>query len=199
MQEEQVHTEQALLVQVANGDETAFRQLYDHYRKKLYAYAFQITESALLADEVVQEVFLKLWVHRQKLLEVKHFNSWLYTIARNHLLDALKKTARETLARKELVRTIPAAINNADDRILFQENEKLLQQALNQLSTQQQLIYHLSRNQGMKYDEIASELNIAPNTVKVHIVNALRSIRKYIRYHSVSVFLLCSYFTCLIS
>jgi RNA polymerase sigma-70 factor (ECF subfamily) len=185
------HKEKGLLVKVANGDEEAFKLLYDHYRQKIYAYACHLTGSRLLADEVVQEVFLKVWLNRQKLPSVSNFNAWLYTISRNQLFDALKRSAREAVGRKALINEMPDAVNNADDILLNKENDKLLQQALSRLSSQQQIIYHLSRNKGMKYDEIARQLQIAPNTVKVHIVNALRTIREYIRFHTVHLFLLC--------
>lgn len=191
MQSTYLHNEKGLLVKVANGDEEAFRLLYDHYRQKMYAYAHHLTSSSLLADEVVQEVFLKVWLHRQKLPQVTHFNAWLYTITRNQLLDALKKIAKETISRKALYQVLPESVNNADDAVMQKENDKLLQQALSQLSSQQQIIYHLSRNKGMKYEEIARQLHIAPNTVKVHIVNALRTIREYIRFHTVHLFFLC--------
>lgn len=191
MQSTFLHSGKGLLDKVANGDEEAFKLLYDHYRQKIYAYACHLTSSTILADEVVQEVFLKVWLNRHKLPEISNFNAWLYTITRNHLFDALKRTARETINRKALLREIPDAVSNADDIVLNKENDKLLQQALARLSSQQQIIYHLSRNQGMKYDEIARQLQIAPNTVKVHIVNALRTIREYIRFHTVHLFLLC--------
>lgn len=190
MEESISYNEKELLVQVASGDENAFRRIYDQYRKKIYAYAFHLTGSAELADEVVQEVFLKVWLNRHKLHAVQLFSAWLYAITRHHLFDALKKSAREAHAKKELARSIPAFNNNTDENVLLKENDQLLQQALNQLSTQQQLIYHLSRNQGLKYEEIATRLKIAPNTVKVHIVNALRTIREYIRFHSVNSLLL---------
>ncbi|MBO9635423.1 MAG: RNA polymerase sigma-70 factor [Chitinophagaceae bacterium] len=191
MQSTFLHNEKGLLVQVANSDEEAFRLLYDHYRQKIYAYACHLTASTNLADEVVQEVFLKVWLNRHKLPAVSNFNAWLYTITRNQLFDALKRSAKEANNRQTLLRDIPGTINNADEMVLDKENHKLLQQALSRLSSQQQIIYHLSRNQGMKYDEIARQLQIAPNTVKVHIVNALRTIREYIRFHTVHLFLLC--------
>lgn len=184
MDNQTLHNERALLLRVAHGDEMSFRVVYDHYRKRIYAFALHITESEALADEIIQEVFLKVWIHRSKLPAVTYFSTWLHTIARNCIFDALKRMAREAAVRSKFVAGAPAAINSVEDRILTKENEQILQEAISKLSAQQQLIYHLSRHQGLKHDEIATRLNISPNTVKVHMVNALKTIRAHVREHT---------------
>lgn len=172
--------ESNILLSVAEGDTQAFRLLFDHYRPKIYSYALHLTESSSHADEVVQEVFLKLWTNRQSLRQVESFNGWLYAVARHCIFDAFKKTAKEARAMKEIGEAGAVASNNVDDLILERENEQLLQKALSMLSPQQQTIYYLSRHRGMKHEEIAKELSISKNTVKVHMVNALKAIREYV-------------------
>jgi len=174
--------EKAWLLQTAEGNEKAFREIFDAYRQRIYSFALHLTEDSSLADEIVQEVFLRVWLHRQKLPDVIHFNAWLHTIARNQVFDALKAIARERTMSASM--PVQAAVNNIDQTIADKEYEQLLQEAIGQLSGRQQLIYHLSRDTGIQHAEIAGRLNISRNTVKTHLVHALRSIRKYLQYHS---------------
>jgi len=80
--------------------------------------------------------------------------------------------------------------NIVEDQILTKENERRLQLALDHLSPQQKLIFTLSRHQGMKHEEIASRLNISRNTVKTHLVHALKTLRDLLHFHSDSALLL---------
>ncbi|HRO46011.1 RNA polymerase sigma-70 factor [Agriterribacter sp.] len=175
--------ETALLHRVAEGDELAFRQVYDHYTRRIYSYALNLTESEDKAAEVVQEVFLKLWQNRQKLPEVQQFNAWLHAIARNVFFNAIKRKAQESVALRQLYITRREAIHETEYFVLDRENDALLQQALARLPDQQKLVFQL-RSQGMKQDEIASQLQISKNTVKVHLNRALNSIRDYLGTHT---------------
>lgn len=173
-----------LLQQVAAGNETAFRRLFNAYRKKIYAYALHVTENESAADEIVQDVFLKVWLHRQTLPTLINFNAWIYTIARNHIFDALKALARERNTRKELSLVMEVSANNVDQLLLNKEYAHLLEEALNRLSPQQRLIFNLSRHAGNRHADIAGQLNISRHTVKTHLVHALRTIRSYFKLHS---------------
>jgi RNA polymerase sigma-70 factor (ECF subfamily) len=174
--------EKALLHQAAAGDAIAFRQLFDAYRGRVYSFALHLTENTATADEIVQEVFLRVWLYRDKLTEVIHFSAWLHTITRHQVFDALKAQARE----RALYQGMPeqAASNNVADSMAGKEYELLLRQAVGRLPDRQQLIYHLSRDAGIQHAEIAGRLNISRHTVKTHLVHALKTIRRYLQYHS---------------
>ncbi|HEY4148265.1 MAG TPA: RNA polymerase sigma-70 factor [Chitinophagaceae bacterium] len=179
--------ESAWLLQTAKGDEKAFRKLYDAYRPRIYSFALHLTEDVSAADEIVQEVFLRVWMYRQKLPEVIHFNAWLYSIARNQVFDALKAIAKERAFHASL--PDETADNTTEEFLRHKEYEQLLRQAVLQLPERQQQIYHLSRDAGIQHAEIAGRLNISRNTVKTHLVHALKSIRKYLQYRSDGVLL----------
>jgi RNA polymerase sigma-70 factor (ECF subfamily) len=179
-----IHNESTLLRRLAQSDETAFRMIYDLYRKKISSFAFVLTKSEDMADEILQEVFVKLWLNRTKLVDVDNFNAWLHTIARNLVLDALKKIAREKNALLTWSLSAPAHGYEADQVIFSKENEKILQDAVQQLTPQQQEVYRLSKIQGLKNKEIASLLGISALTVKNHLVNAMRIIRHYFRHNT---------------
>ena len=187
--------ENDLLARVAQGDEKAFGPLFHHYRPKIYSYAFHLFGNAGLADELVQEVFLKVWVNRQKLSEVIQFEPWLFIVARNMIFDTLKQLAKEASARKQMAAIPPTDINFVEETLLTKENEQRLQDAIERLSPQQKLIFTLSRHQGMKHEEIATHLNISRNTVKTHLVHALKTLRTTLQYHSdglLPLLLICS-------
>ncbi|HEY4207156.1 MAG TPA: RNA polymerase sigma-70 factor [Puia sp.] len=179
-----------LLSRVAEGNDKAFGTLFHHYRPKIYSYAFQLFGNALMADELVQEVFLKVWLNRDKLPHILKFDSWLFIIARNQVFDMLKLLAKENTARQQMARFLNPEANLVEDQLLDKENELRLQHAIDHLSPQQKLIFTLSRHKGMKHEEIASQLNISRNTVKTHLVHALKTLRDILHFHSDSTLLL---------
>ncbi len=172
-----------LLARVAEGDEKAFALIFHHYRHKIYSYAYHISGSSAQADELVQDVFLKIWLYRDKIPHILRFDNWLFTIARNQVFDMLKSLAREASLRQQMAGLLDPDANPVEDRMLTRENEIKLQRALDKLSPRQKLIFTLSRNEGLKHEEIASQLHISRHTVKTHLVQALKTLR-----HILSVF-----------
>lgn len=180
MVEKQDISDQSWLAAISTGDEAAFRCLFDRYRGRIYTYALRLSENTSLADEVVQDVFLKVWLKRKDLPGIENFSAWLYAIARNRLFDMMKQQAREQQTRESVQQEVAPSANNAELSLLEKEQQVLLRDALAKLSPRQQLIYNLSRNRGMKHEEIAHTLNISRNTVKTHLVHALRVIKEHI-------------------
>lgn len=163
---------------IAAGNTDAFRQLFTRYNNRVYAYSLKITRSAYCAEEITQEVFLKVWLHAADLAEIENPQAWIVTIARNLCYTYLKKTAREACINLDSS-DLPLAENMNADRLV--EDRDLLsqvQQAARRLSPQQQLVYRLSREEGLRKKEIARVLHISENTVKAHLTTALRKIRQ---------------------
>jgi RNA polymerase sigma-70 factor (ECF subfamily) len=176
--------ENELLARVAEGDERAFGVIFHHYRSKIYSYAFHLSGDTAQADELVQEVFLKVWLNRDKIPHVLRFDNYLFTIARNQVFDMLKKMARESEFRQQMAGLLESGSNPVEDQLLSRENELRLRQALDQLPPRQRLIFTLSRHQGMKHEEIADHLHISRHTVKTHLVQALKTLRTLLRFPS---------------
>jgi RNA polymerase sigma-70 factor (family 1) len=174
--------ENELLARIAEGDDRAFGVIFHHYRSKIYSYAFHLSGDSAQADELVQEVFLKVWLNRDKIPHVLRFDNYLFTIARNQVFDMLKKMARESEFRQQISGLLDPEANPVEDRLLTRENELRLRQALDQLPPRQRLIFFLSRHQGMKHGEIADQLNISRHTVKTHLVQALKTLRTLLRF-----------------
>jgi RNA polymerase sigma-70 factor (family 1) len=187
----QLPDENDLLARIAEGDEKAFAPVFHHYRRKIYSYAYHLCGNSAQADELVQDVFMKVWMHREKLPHILRFDNWLFTIARNQVFDMLKNMAKESALRRQMAGLPEPGANLVEDIVLTRENEEQLQRALDQLSPRQRLIFTLSRHQGMKHEEIASHLHISRHTVKTHLVQALRTLRDILHFPSDGILLVC--------
>jgi RNA polymerase sigma-70 factor (ECF subfamily) len=174
-----IYTEQELLKLVAEGDKNAFTQVYNNYRNKIYSIAFELTESTTVAEEIVQDTFLKIWVKRESLLEVEHFRAYLFTITRNYVFTALKRIARKESIEVSAIQDVPLYDHDTEDRVLNNEYTRILQAAIDRLPEQQKQVYNLIKKEGLKREEAAAALHLSPETVKTHLAQAMRSIRTY--------------------
>lgn len=180
-----------LLQGIASGNADSFRVLFSRYRNKVYAFSLKITRSVYQSEEITQEVFLKLWLYREQMAEVENAEAWIITITKHLCFNQLKKTANEKCI-VELQREIQEGMlvsieQRIDDRDLLVK----VRQATAQLTAQEQLVYRMNKEQGLRNEEIASALHISENTVKVHLANALRKIRQLIdRYSAAGIFVL---------
>lgn len=164
---------------MAEGDRNAFTQLYNNYRNKIYSIAFELTESTMVAEEIVQDTFLKIWVKRESLLEVEHFRAYLFTITRNYVFTALKRIARKESIEVSAIQDAPLYDHDTEDRVLNNEYTRILQAAIDRLPEQQKQVYNLIKKEGLKREEAAAALHLSPETVKTHLAQAMRSIRTY--------------------
>jgi RNA polymerase sigma-70 factor (family 1) len=138
----------------------------------------------VLAEEIVQDVFVKVWTKRHQLTGLDSFRNWLFIVSRNHIYNELNKRIKDPNFVKNLEDYFLIAEGSTADRLLYKESEKLIKDAVDLLSPQQRTIYLLSREEGLKHEEIATRLGISANTVKVHMGKALHNLRKYLESHS---------------
>jgi RNA polymerase sigma-70 factor (family 1) len=177
------HNEKELLLRTATGDQSAFTTLFYLYHQELGEYVLRLTKSLSLAEEVVQDTFIKLWMKREQLPEVHDFRSYLFTISRNHTFNCLRGLARKAVQQRTWIsETIKQGGSREEpDREYYYT---LIEQAVGHLSPQQQKIYLLSRRDGLKYEEIAEQLHLSRHTVKRHMSLALQTIMSYVRAHA---------------
>lgn len=168
--------EKNVLLRVADGDLTAFRQLFEAYKNKVYSYAIHYTDNTEEAEEIVQDVFVKVWLHKESLPGLERFEAWIFTITRNLSFNSLRKQARQASIINK-AETVEAEGEQADQQLLYKEQERLLQLAIKQLPPQQQLVYKLYNEQHLSAADIARQLNISHSTVKNHLSLATRTIR----------------------
>lgn len=174
---------------MAAGDESAFTELFKNYYNLLGVFILRLTESEQLAQEIVQDVFLKIWINRQALADVDCFKAYLIVVARNHAFNSLKQVAREKRRQKEWVNSVlQLAAYETDEPGTINTND-LIEKAVALLPPQQKKVYLLSRQDGLRQDEIAMELDISLETVKKHMVLALRFLKNHLRTH-IGIFIL---------
>ena len=158
-----------------------FDAIYNRYCHKLYEFVLRYVKQEEDAEELVQEVFIKIWEVRGKIDVYASFESFLFTIAYNSTMSLLRKRLtevkyREYLKRFQQVETTAPVI----EELQFNELNEKVQALLNQLTPRQKEIYMLSREEGLTHKEIAKKLEISENTVKNHLVNTLRYLKSHI-------------------
>ena len=168
-----------LVFQLKMGNEKAFNRLYDKYLLDVYHFSLSLLKSKDHAMEVVQEVFLKIWVTRDLIDENKNFKSFLLTITKNLSLNILYKAANDLNFRNKIYTNLETQRSTTNEYILSKEYEELKNKAIATLSDGRQKVFLLSREEGKSYQEISEELGISVNTVKTQIKKALEGIREY--------------------
>jgi RNA polymerase sigma-70 factor (ECF subfamily) len=175
--------ETELLQQLIQGDADAFRQLYEHYQGRIFLFAYRFTKSKHAAEEVVQEVFVKLWEKREQINIEKNFSAYITRVTRNLILDGLKRAAYDKKLQQQILHHMKALRDATGEELLNKELERLHRQAIDALSPQKRKVYLLSRDEELTYDQIAEKLGISRNTVRNQMASALQTIREYISNH----------------
>jgi RNA polymerase sigma-70 factor (family 1) len=167
-----------LLIRLKKGDMLAFDQIYELYSHKLFSFVFRILKDETEADDVVQEVFVKIWESREKLGDYKLLNSYIFTIAYNNSIDLIRKKINNNKYLEHL--KISATINftpSIVSQIEFDELNNEVEKLIVKLPERQKQVYLLHREEGLTYPEIAERLGISKNTVENHMVKALKYLR----------------------
>ncbi|MBS7562804.1 RNA polymerase sigma-70 factor [Mucilaginibacter sp. Bleaf8] len=179
--------------------ELEFKSIFERYKRQIYTQVYTIVKSQYAAEEITQEIFIKLWLSQDALQQVKNLDGYIYTIVRNYSLNYLRKIASNARLVNELQRVAVTGFNNTEQEMQVTECRQLISKAVNQLSPQRQLVYRLSKEDGLNYDEIAAQLNLSKHTVKNHLMAALSFINSYLTRNGVNptlvvVFTLCNLF-----
>jgi len=181
--------ETLLLPRIAEGDEQAFKTLFDLYKGRVMVYALKLSKSRYVAEEIVQETFLKLWVSRAQLPEVRNIGTYIFVMVKNRTLDHLRKIANEDRLFNEVWHTISE--QQELSRLLDAKDDmRLIEKAVRQLSSQKQKIFYLSRSQGLSHRQIAEKCSVSESTVKNHLVETLRHIKLFLKEHDVTLAML---------
>jgi RNA polymerase sigma-70 factor (family 1) len=186
--------EKELLNRLAGGDENAFVTLFNTHQDHIFKVVYRFVKSQALAEELVQDIFLKVWQERQKLPSIQHFQNWLFILARNHLFTCLRRMALERKVRRAWTDERPLNENSTDHRLRNSQFNELLQETINSLPAQQQAVLRLAKEQYLTYEEIAQQLSISPNTVRIHMSRALAAVRKALTDKGIELVLLSAFY-----
>lgn len=169
-----------------NSDKLAFTEMYNRYHQDLYRYSMTLVKVSDIAEDLVQEVFIKIWDARYKLEVKQSFRSYLFRICHNRAIDINKGIA----SKRHLTNLLVYHYEGLIEPEPFSQEEsyrcdKLIEEALNSLTPQRRKVYDLCKREKKSYDDVAQELGISLNTVKAHITQTLSLLRNYISKHTI--------------
>lgn len=173
------YDEKALLAAIAVGDERAFRKLFDRYKERFYSLVLKMTHCDEVAEDIVQDVFMNIWSKRESLADIDNPSSYFFTAVYRRVYHHYRKVALE----KKLLQLAPSikeSVNTTEEMVMAHESKNLISQAIAKLPPQQQLVFKLRKEEGFSREEVASQLDISPNTVKNHLSNAINFIRAFL-------------------
>jgi RNA polymerase sigma-70 factor (ECF subfamily) len=173
--------ESSLFDRLSEGDVDAFTSIFNFYEPRIFPFVFKMTKSETIAEEVVQEVFIKLWTNRASLADVDSPKSYLFRMASNQTITHLRSKARQMKLVKVMAHLTDEESNATEEFLQLKEVQSLVHEAVEQLPPQRKLIYTMSRQQGLKNDEIAQRLDISVSTVKNQLTEALRTIKNHLK------------------
>jgi RNA polymerase sigma-70 factor (ECF subfamily) len=170
-----------LLLLLQKDDRVAFYNLYERYSKRLYWFVLHYVKLDADAEEIVQEVFIKIWEKRKTIDAYSSFESFLFTVAYNATISLLRKRVTENkyLAHLQSIQRANGTVESTDELYFNELNEKL-QSLLNELTPRQKEIFLLCREEGLTHQQISGKLNISVNTVKKHMSNTISFLKSHL-------------------
>ncbi len=169
--------EHELLARLRLGDETAFRRLYDRYSRPIYGNIFRLVRDEFVADDLLQDVFVKIWEHREHIDPNQSFRAYLFTCSRHFAFNFKRRLQLEIEVAIQMARGYVDSDDTVVDSLNAKETEVLLQEAIGELPAQRQRIFRLCKIDGLSYRQIAEQLGISEATVRDHIVKANKFIK----------------------
>lgn len=170
-----------LVVKLLEDDVSAFDALYWKYHQAVYRNIFKFVKEPIATEDILQEVYARLWEKRKDINAGQSVAGWLFVISFNLSVDYVRKRLREHTFHKELYNLNIEGSNWEDNPAAYEEQYHLLEEAILQLSPKKQKIVTLCKLEGKTYDEVAEELKISRNTVKEHLSIAMTRINEYVQ------------------
>jgi RNA polymerase sigma-70 factor (family 1) len=192
MDYKEIQREAELLQRTAHGDESAFRDLFAIYQPSLLYLVHKIIRDMRTSEEIVQDIFLKIWLTRDNLTDIKNFKNYLFIISRNQSLNLLDKELRLRHKQAEYENDLSVVDDTGAEGLPYH----LIDEAIHRLPNQQKTAWLFSRHEGLSYEAIGGQMGLSVKTVKRHIRLANDSIREYLVIHGNELLLLlliCNY------
>ena len=175
------HIDNELFARLARGDEEAFRQIVHFFYKKMLPLTISLVKSESKARDIMQEVFLKLWLNRVTLTTIENPAAWLNVVVSNTTSNYVRAQLRYELRIKNLLAETPDTEEIWGD-LDAKFTQALIDEAVSQLPAKRKQVFLLSRREGLSRKEIASRMNISENTVRNQLAEAIQFIQENLKH-----------------
>ncbi len=179
------YTDKELFLLISEGDQDAFRDLFERYDVKLYPYVVEVLKSPEAADDIIQDSFMRIWLNREKLTTIDNPPSWIFKLVLNACYNILRRQITENKVLGIVAAEKSPRDQYAEQDIQYAQTKRLIGEAVAQLTPQRRKIYSLNRIDGLKVNQIANELDLSVSTVKNTLAAALVSIRDYLKANGI--------------
>ncbi|OJY95445.1 MAG: hypothetical protein BGP13_13760 [Sphingobacteriales bacterium 40-81] len=177
------YNEGELLQALRQGSEHAFTILYKHYSVPLYYNILSLVKDECTAEELVQDVFSKIWKQKASINIEKSFSGYLFVTARNRVYDFFQQVNRDKVLHAKIMTMASEGYDHIEQALFAKENADLLRKAIDTLPPQRRRAFELCKLEGLTYRQASEEMGISLSTIKDHMVNAFDAIRLYISGH----------------
>lgn len=184
--------ERELLLRLRDGEHAAFTEIYNTYKRPLASNMLRMVKSAELTEDLLQELFTRLWDNRHSIDTEKNISSYLYRVGRNLVTDVFRRSMRDRNLARQLYGLVKESYSHIEESIFRKENAALLKGLLDNLSPQRKLVFTLCKIEGMSYKEVSVKLGISVDAVNDHIRKANKLLRSRIRPTDVVLLALAS-------
>ena len=179
------YNDEELMHEIKAGNMLAFDELYRKYSRRLHKFSYAMLKSTEDTENLIQDVFLNLWLNREKVEKNASVSYYIFTIAYNSAISVIRKKIKNA-NYIEYVKSLQDLVQEPVDlQVEYKELDEKLNKIIDKLPQRQKEVYLLSRVEGLKYSEIAERLNISINTVENHLSRALDNIRRKLGSYSV--------------
>lgn len=179
--------EKTQLKRLLEGDEKAFEYFYDRYSLPVYRKLLKMIKVEFVAEEILQNVFIKIWEKRYLIDPEKGLKAYIYQVARNMVYDFYRELAREEELQAQVKYIVKDLSDDAAADLLLKETNQLLEMAIERLPEQQKIVFRLCKQEGKSYDEVSELLGISTSTINVHIVRATKKVKTFMfKTHHIS-------------
>ncbi len=186
-------TEQ-IIRRLKNEDKSAVDDLFTYYYPRLYHFSKSILKLENGIDDILQEVFVKIWLNRQKIGNPETFNAYIFTITKNEVLNLIRSNLREHTFKDQLFQRAVAEEFQNSVPLEYEEIKNGIDKIVANLPEKRQQVFDLSRNEGLSNKEIAQQLNISEKTVEDHITHAIKQIKNSMKEMGIISLLYCYLF-----
>ena len=190
------HTTDELLKQLHLGSQEAFAALYQRYSEKLYRNILSLVKDENTAEELLQDIFIKIWQHRESIYIKQKFEGYLFRLSYNRVIDYFRQVKRDRELYTRLQKAASRYYTHIEEAMITRENEELLFKAIAGLSPQRRLAYKMCKLDGLSYQEASERMGISLSTLKNHMASARQHIYEFILTHQEIAFILTFVFCC---